>query len=340
MSRIVNSFIDSNGADIIIVSRKFEELMNEITGDTVNNQIGLQTALTNVGIAYLRFTGNKVEINLANHIYLIAENLGNIPINSPIGSVFEKDNAIDLLVKEYKSSTDLIQPILLIIRTLLFSEQPDMRIAGEKLIKSVLAYTELIVYQDRRRIDYKVEFIKWIEVFITETRNGLNVNVERLKLTSRPSINSTPEVRKFSSKNESNLNNKDYFNSRKIPTLNENIEKLKTFGVISLEDQELEIKNLIKVGKELRKHMQLDISTKDIERRWYIEDFILGKFEPKNKYLPALKQCIDILQHIDFNEELKNVDIYIIKVKTILKGSFNEQTIYGAIKFIKSYLDG
>tara|TARA_B100000214_G_scaffold206914_1_gene150065 strand:+ start:3572 stop:4594 length:1023 start_codon:yes stop_codon:yes gene_type:complete len=339
MSRIVNNFIENNGADIINSSRKFDEFLIQAPGINNEKHISLQTTFTDLGIAYLRFTGNKVESNLANHIYLIAENLGKIPTNSPIGRIFEKDNAIDLLIKEYKSSSDLIQPILLIIRTLLFSDQPDMRIAGEKLIKCVFEYTELIVYQDRRRIDYKTEFIKWIQVFINETRKGLDVNVERLKLTPAPSINSTPEIRAFSSSKDTGLNDIGYSNSKETPSFNDNIERLKTFGIISLEDQELEIKDLIKVGKELRSHMKLDISTKAMARGWYIEEFILSNLETNNKYLPALKQCIEIIQHIDFNEELKNIDIYIIQVKTILKGSYNEQIIYGAIEFMKSYLE-
>ena len=339
MSRIVNNFIESNGADIINSSRKFEELLIQESGINDEKYVSLQTTFTDLGIAYLRFTGNKVDSNLANHIYLIAQNLGKIPTNSPIGKIFEKENAIDLLIKEYKNSSDLIQPILLIIRTLLFSNQPDMRIAGEKLIKCVFEYTELIVYQDRRRIDYKTEFIKWIQVFINETRKGLDVNVERLKLTPSPSINSTPEIRDFSSSKGTGLNDISYSNPIKTPSLNDNIERLKTFGIISLVDQELEIKALIKVGKELRSYMKSDISTKAMERGWYIEEFILSNLEKHNKYLPALKQCIEIIQHIDFNEELKNLDIYIIQVKANLKGSYNEQIIYGATEFMKSYLD-
>ena len=73
MSRIVNNFIENNGADIINSSRKFDEFLIQAPGINNEKHISLQTTFTDLGIAYLRFTGNKVEPNLANHIYLIAE---------------------------------------------------------------------------------------------------------------------------------------------------------------------------------------------------------------------------------------------------------------------------
>ena len=152
----------------------------------VSIDISIQEALTSVGIAYLRFTGNNADKALAEIICGIMTLLGSVSPASPIGKTGDNQKEVESLILQYQSATDLLEPIFALIGSLLKSTSPEVNIAGLDLAKCLQAYTELLVYQDRRRIPHKSDFLDFINVLIYEIKNGLPTNPEAIVLTLPP----------------------------------------------------------------------------------------------------------------------------------------------------------
>jgi hypothetical protein len=157
--RLVNNFIEQQRIRIDAVSKYMGDLATTTTKSAKYTDMSAQEALTNVGIAYLRFTGNTADKALSEIICGIALLLGNINKSNPIGKTGDHQKEVEMLVIEYKSATDLLEPIFALIGTLLRSSESEANIAGLDLVKCLQAYAELIVYQDRRRIRHKNDFL-------------------------------------------------------------------------------------------------------------------------------------------------------------------------------------
>lgn len=185
--RLVNNFIEQQSTRVNAVSQYMDALATANNKSAESTDLSVQEALTQVGIAYLRFTGNSADKVLAEVICGIAMLLGNISPSSPIGKTGDHQKEVEVLVLEYKSATYLLEPIFTLIRTLLKSSNPEANIAGLDLAKCLAAYTELVVYQDRRKIQHKSDFLDFINALIYETKNGLPTNPEAIVLTPPPS---------------------------------------------------------------------------------------------------------------------------------------------------------
>jgi len=152
-----------------------------------SEQISPQEALSNIGITYLRFTGNNADKLLAEIISGIAFAIGGISQENPIGKAHNGQRAVESLITQYKSASELLTPIFRYLGLLLGSSNPQAKIAGEDLAKCIKGYAELIVYQDRRRIQHKNDYLDNINVLIYETKNGLPINPDVIVLTPPPS---------------------------------------------------------------------------------------------------------------------------------------------------------
>lgn len=192
MKRLVDSYLNQNKLLIKSASR-YAKNIDQTHGDkSARVSLNTEEALTNVGIAYLRFTGNNADRVLAEIICGIAILLGDLDSNNPIGRVSNQQKAIESLIVQYKSAKDLLSPIFSILKVLLFSATPETRVAGEDLAKSLKEYTELIVYQDRRRISYKNDFLAFIDALIYETKNGIESDPDVIVLPPPPSAPPLP----------------------------------------------------------------------------------------------------------------------------------------------------
>ena len=72
------------------------------------------------------------------------------------------------------------------------SSNPQAKIAGEDLAKCIRSYAELVVYQDRRRIQHKNDYLDYINALIYETKNGLPINPDAIVLAPPPSAPTLP----------------------------------------------------------------------------------------------------------------------------------------------------
>lgn len=186
-TRLVNNFIEQQRKRVETVSKYACDLIAADGNLSTVNKISPQEALTNIGIAYLRFTGNVADRALVEIICGIAVLLGSIGETNPIGKTNDNQKAVQVLIYEYRSASELINPILVYLKALLNSTNPQAKIAGDDFEKCIKAYVELIVYQDRRRITRKNDFLAYINALIYETRNGLPTNPEAIMLTPAPS---------------------------------------------------------------------------------------------------------------------------------------------------------
>ena len=187
MTRLVDNFIEQQKARVEAVLLNTPDLATANGNLSVDLRVSPQEALTNVGIAYLRFTGNNADRVLAEIICGIALKLGGISEVSPIGKSDDRKKEIEALICEYRSASELVCPILAYVNGLLNSINPQAKIAGDEFTKCIKAYTELIVYQDRRRIAHRNDFLTYINALIYETRNGIPANPDAIVLTPPPS---------------------------------------------------------------------------------------------------------------------------------------------------------
>ena len=186
-TRLVKNFIEQQRTRVETVSQYASDSIAADGYLSAEIKVSPQEALTNIGIAYLRFTGNTADRALAEIICGIAVLLGRISEANPIGKTNDNQKAIEVLIHEYRSASELICPILAHLSALMNSTNPQAKIAGDDFAKCIKAYAELIVYQDRRRIAHKNDFLAYLNALIYETRNGLPTNPEVIVLTPPPS---------------------------------------------------------------------------------------------------------------------------------------------------------
>jgi len=193
-NRLVNNFIEQQKARIDTVSFHSNDLTEEDAQISKVKGMRPQEALTNIGIAYLRSTGNSADGALSEIICGIAIMLGGISNTNPIGKTNNNQQAVETLITQYKSATDLLGPIFAYLVHLSKSTNPEANIAGAELAKCIKEYTELMVYQDRRKIQHKNNFLDFINVLIYECKNSLAINPEAIVLTPPPSAPILPPI--------------------------------------------------------------------------------------------------------------------------------------------------
>jgi SpoVK/Ycf46/Vps4 family AAA+-type ATPase len=193
-NRLVNNFIEQQKARIDTVSYHSNDLTEEDAQISKVKGMRPQEALTNIGIAYLRSTGNSADGALSEIICGIAIMLGGISNTNPIGKTNNNQQAVETLITQYKSATDLLGPIFAYLVHLSKSTNPEANIAGAELAKCIKEYTELMVYQDRRKIQHKNNFLDFINVLIYECKNSLEINPEAIVLTPPPSAPILPPI--------------------------------------------------------------------------------------------------------------------------------------------------
>ena len=191
-SRLVENFVNQRRCQFDLVSRYSGENTTADGSSIKCEEISPQEALSNIGITYLRFTGNNADRVLAEIICGIAVAIGGIGQENPIGKTRDGQRAVESLITQYHSASYLLTPIFRYLSFLVGSSNPEAKIAGEDLAKCIRSYAELIVYQDRRRIPHKNGYLDYINALIYETKNGLPINPDAIVLTPPPSAPTLP----------------------------------------------------------------------------------------------------------------------------------------------------
>lgn len=204
--RLVHNFIDQQKSRVLNVSRYVGEYTSNNLSASAQTEVSTEEALTNVGIAYLRFTGNNADKSLAEIICGIALMLGNISQTNPIGKIGDHQKEVEALVTQYKSATELLNPVFGALEILVTSTVPEANVAGADFAKCLKAYTELIVYQDRRRIPHKDDFLKFISALIYETNNQMPIDPEAIVLTPPPAAPRLPAPIIYTEDSNSGIN--------------------------------------------------------------------------------------------------------------------------------------
>lgn len=205
-TRLVNNFIDQQKGRVEAVAQCASDFATTDGNLTAILKTSPQEALTNIGIAYLRFTGNVADSALVEIVCGIAVLLGDINQTNPIGKTSSNQKAVEVLICEYKSASELISPILSYVNALSNSTNPRLKIAGDDFAKCIKAYAELVVYQDRRRISHKNDFLTYMNALIYETRNGMPTNPDAIVLTPPPSAPVLPPPIEYPPENLGNEN--------------------------------------------------------------------------------------------------------------------------------------
>ena len=104
-TRLVRNFIDQQKTRVLNVSRYARDCASENSSLSAQNDVSTGETLTNVGIAYLRFTGNNADKTLAEIICGIALILGNIRQANPIGKIGDHQREVEALITQYKTAT-------------------------------------------------------------------------------------------------------------------------------------------------------------------------------------------------------------------------------------------
>ena len=203
-SRLVENFVNQRRCQFDLIARYSSDNTNADESSIKREVISPQEALTNIGITYLRFTGNNADRVLAEIICGIAVAIGGISHENPIGKTLDGQRAVESLVAQYKSASYLLTPIFRYLSLLVSSTNPEAKIAGEDLAKCIRSYAELIVYQDRRRITHKNDYLDYINALIYETKNGLPINPDAIVLTPPPSAPTLPPPVVYPTEEESN----------------------------------------------------------------------------------------------------------------------------------------
>lgn len=191
-SRLIENFVNQRRCDFDLVVRYSSDNTNSVGSSTKREEISPQEALSNIGIAYLRFTGNNADRVLAEIICGIAVAIGGIGQENPIGKTRDGQRAVESLITQYKSASYLLTPIFRYLSLLVNSSNPQAKIAGEDLAKCIRSYAELVVYQDRRRIQHKNDYLDYINALIYESKNGLPISPDAIVLTPPPSAPTLP----------------------------------------------------------------------------------------------------------------------------------------------------
>lgn len=191
-SRLVENFVNQQRCQFDLVTRYTSDSISTDGSSLRCEQISPQEALSNIGITYLRFTGNNADRLLAEIISGIAVAIGGISQENPIGKTRDGQRAVESLITQYKSASDLLTPVFRYLGLLVGSSNPQAKIAGEDLARCIRSYAELVVYQDRRRITHKNDFLDYINALIYETKNGLPINPDVIVLTPPPSAPTLP----------------------------------------------------------------------------------------------------------------------------------------------------
>jgi len=191
--RLVENFVNQQKCQFDLVTRYLSDSISTDGSSVRCEEISPQEALSNIGITYLRFTGNNADKLLAEIISGIAVAIGGISQENPIGNTQDGQRAVESLITQYKSASELLTPIFRYLGLLVSSSNPQAKIAGEDLAKCIRAYAELIVYQDRRRIQHKNNYLEHINVLIYDTQNGLPINPDAIVLTPPPSAPALPQ---------------------------------------------------------------------------------------------------------------------------------------------------
>lgn len=201
-SRLVQNFVNQRSCQFDLVSQYIGDSTTADGSSIECVEISPQEALSNIGVTYLRFTGNNADRVLVEIICGIALAIGGISQENPLGKTQDGQRAVESLITQYNSASYLLTPIFRYLSLLLSSSNPEAKIVGEDLARCIKSYAELIVYQDRRRITHKNDFLDYINALIYETKNGLPINPDAIVLTPPPSAPTLPPPVVYSTEKE------------------------------------------------------------------------------------------------------------------------------------------
>ena len=136
-SRLVENFVNQQRCQFDLVTRYTSDSISTDGSSVRCEQISPQEALSNIGITYLRFTGNNADRLLADIISGIAVAIGGISQENPIGKTRDGQRAVESLITEYKSASNLLTPIFRYLSLLVNSSNPEAKIAGEDLARCI-----------------------------------------------------------------------------------------------------------------------------------------------------------------------------------------------------------
>lgn len=374
-TRLVNNFIKQQGARVDAVAMRASDLVASDDSLSVALKISPQEALSNIGIAYLRFTGNVADKALVEVICGIAVLLGSIGETNPIGKTNNNQKAVEVLIREYKTATELISPILGYVNALVTSTNPQVKIAGDDFVKCIKAYTELIVYQDRRRITHKDDFLTYINALIYETLNGLPTNPEAIVLTPPPSAPVLPPPIEYSPESaesekqsgtasrrpREDISTKDVLEvmstgspetqpAKNSPPVIQEIQRESLLHETSFsqssklrEDNESEeLERFRSLGKGLLEYTKNWSGGSENETIKRMQALVRDRFEDESRLTSLIDECIRILARTDMiyatHGRVQSAIAWKQMFTERIESVFNEQSIAKAKAFMQGYL--
>ena len=192
MNRVSTNYLNRFKENIADASGHLRRLVKLHSDDKQGVSISLEGSLVGIAIAYLRFTGDAAAAHLSEIVVDIALDLGNLPESFPIGKVTPSTDSLKLLIVEYKSARQLVGPALSALNILISAEIPEARMSGLAFSDAIKHFTELLVYEDRRRNDSKNNFLGFIDSFLVSIANGKDYDLDALTLPPPPAIPTLP----------------------------------------------------------------------------------------------------------------------------------------------------
>ena len=328
MNRVSFNYLNRFKENIADASVHLRRLVKLHSDDKQGVSISLEGSLVGIAIAYLRFTGDAAAEHLSEIVVDVALGLGNLPESFPIGKVTPSTDSLKLLIVEYKSARQLVGPALSALNILISAEIPEARMSGLAFSDAIKHFTELLVYEDRRRNDSKNDFLGFIDSFLVSIANGKDYDLDALTLPPPPAIPTLP-TSMFPRSSDRPISR------RPISTSVRNlIHQSDGFEVV----RPASIKEAWELGVRLRQRMDQDISTQPLEQQWYMSDCLKEEMIEYPDYLPALEACLSVLQDFYQNETRPEADLIESKVRPHLRMTYKEKVIDFSVDFVRGFL--
>ena len=328
MNRVSVNYLNRFKGNIADASAHLRRLIRLHSDDEQVVSISLEGSLVGIAIAYLRFTGDAATAHLCEIVVDIALGLGNLPEVFPIGKVVPNADALKLLIVEYKSSRQLLGPALSALNVLFSADIPEARMSGLAFSDAIKHFTELLVYEDRRRNDSKNDFLGFIDSFLVSIANGDDYDLDALTLPPPPTTPTLP-ISKFPRSSDKSISRQPISSS--VSTL---IQRTDGFGVVG----PASIKEAWELGVRLRQRMDEDVSTQPLEQQWYMSDCLKEEMIEYPDYFPALQACLGVLQDFHKKETRPEADLIESKVRPHLRMAYREKVINFTVDFIRGFL--
>jgi len=328
MNRVSLNYLDRFQENIADASAHLQRLVRLHSADHQVSSISLEGSLVGIAIAYLRFTGDSATTYLSEIVVDIALGLGNLPEDFPIGKVSPSADAIKLLICDYKSSRQLLGPALSALNVLMSGEIPEARMAGFAFSEAIKHYSELLVYEDRRRSDSKNDFLGFIDSFLISIANGHDYDLDALTLPPPPAVPKLPLSQFPRSPDRSITRSPTSSAVRRLLQNTEGFERVSPASVREAWD----------LGVRLRRRMDLDISIRPLEQEWYMADCLRQEMIEYPDYLPALQSCLGVLQDFYQRDARPEADLIESKVRPCLRSAYRQRVIEFTVDFVRGFL--